>query len=389
VSVPREIAESDARPPTRARLHCTGAIVAALVCAVAPGVTAAPPAGVAPARAPKPDPVLTPKRFPGWQAWNVAFPCVLRDPRTGQHLMYYSGTSTSRMNESIWDDWVIGLVTSKDGLTWQPPDEYEPVLLARRSLEGDVLDPEELARTFDSVAVFGASVIEDGGVYRMWYTGWNGESEHQGGGRDRMVHHRIGHATSPDGLRWTKRRGAAGVGAVLGLGATGSPDALDAAHPFVLRTPTGYRMWYEGFDGQVFRILSASSVDGLEWSREGVALGPGDAGSPDRLGARRPVIVRRGGRFELWYEGLSDDPLRYRVLRAASADLNAWTKLPGEIDLWEGRLPDPEVAVGTVVVNPDGSCRVYFSSRRTRLPLDLAQAGPRVGFSIKAVTVKP
>jgi hypothetical protein len=365
----------------------------ALACAcAAASVAAAPPPATSPGpgRSPRPDQVLAPKRFPGWQAWNVAFPAVLRDPRSGEYRMYYSGTSTSRMNESIWDDWVIGLVTSTDGLTWRPTDDYEPALLARRSLEGDVLDADDLAATFDSVAVFGASVVVgDDGTYRMWFTGWNGESEHLGEGRDRMIHQRIGHATSPDGRRWTKQRGTAGGGAVLGLGAAGAPDALGAAHPCVLPTAAGYRMWYDGFDGKVFRILSARSPDGLVWTKEGTALEPGQAGGLDALGARRPVVVRRGDRHELWYEGLANDAARHHVLRAASTDLESWAKLAGEIDLWGGRMADVEVVVGTVLVNADGSCRVYFASRRTRVPPPLVRPGPRVGFSINAVTVNP
>jgi hypothetical protein len=157
----------------------------------------------------------------------------------------------------------------------------------------------------------------------------------------------------------------------------------------VLRVPGGYRMWYEAFDGRVFRILSARSSDGLAWTKEGVALEPGAAGGLDALGARRPSVVQRAQRYELWYEGLAEDQARYHVLRAVSTDLASWAKLPGEIDLWSGRMADAENVAGAVLVNADGSCRVFFSSRRTRVPPRMARPGPRVDFSIYAVTVKP
>ena len=47
----------------------------------------------------------------------------------------------------------------------------------------------------DSLYIISASVINDGGTYKMWYAGFVGISP---------GHARIYYATSPDGLTWTK-----------------------------------------------------------------------------------------------------------------------------------------------------------------------------------------
>src|SRR4030095_3845939 len=76
--------------------------------------------------------VLSPKFFPGWQAQHVSYPFVIHDSIAGQYKMYYAGSSSTQVNESLWDQWVTGVVTSKDIMNWKYPDSYEPVLFARK-----------------------------------------------------------------------------------------------------------------------------------------------------------------------------------------------------------------------------------------------------------------
>jgi len=362
-------------------------LLLAAVLALASGVLAAsvePPRTVRPRENPRR--AWAAAQYPGWQAWNVADPFVLRDSVAGRYLLFYAATGTSHINASTWEDWSIGVAKSQDGRAFEVPDNYDPVLVGRRWMEGDVIDPDDLATAFDSVAVFAPCVLRENGVYRMWYTGWNGDSVDAGNGKDRVVHRRIGLATSKDGRTWLKQRAASSAGAVLGLGPANGPDAESVGRPWVRRERSGYRMWYEGTDGRTARVLTATSRDGLTWERAGVALDVGPANAPDARGAARPLVVERRGRLELWYQGLAQDG-RHHLLRAASRDGVHWTRLAGEIDVWNGRDPESEALVGSVIVGPTGACRLYFASRRA---LPAARDGAaREGFEIFVVTVNP
>jgi hypothetical protein len=96
-------------------------------------------------------------------------------------------------------------------------------------------------------------------------------------------------------------------------------------------------------------------------------LEPGGQGALDELGARNPVVVKRGGQYELWYQGRSVGEPNYHVLRATSPDGIAWSKLPGEIELHAGSPPagSEGIYVDSVIVEPDGSRRVFLARENT------------------------
>ena len=128
----------------------------------------------------------------------------------------------------------IGFAVSKDGSNW---------VLAHNS---PVLSPAPGA--WDSGGVFSPMVIREGGQYKMWY----------GGGTD--FYNKIGYATSPDGINWTKYAGNPII----------VPDALwelDAtSNHFVMHSSIGYQMWYAGGvsnAGGTGGIGYATSVDRL------------------------------------------------------------------------------------------------------------------------------
>jgi hypothetical protein len=311
-------------------------------------------------------PVLSPRFFPGWQATNVAFPYVFFDPAARRYRMLYAGSPAGHVNASTWEQWVTLTATSRDGRTWALPDDYQPVLFAHRFREGDVADPQALAARFDSVAAFGVAALREGDAYRLWYTGWNGAQE-TSAGLSRDVGYAIGLATSRDGASWTKVAGAAGGGAVLAPGAGGAPDAGGAGQPTVIRDGNTLRMWYECFDRARWRICAASSPDGVTWAKEGVAFDLGDNGSGDALALRNPVVVRRGGAYELWYQGEGETAPRFRVMRARSADGKSWTRDPRALELRGGTAVtrDERLHVDSVITLPDGGARVFFAREIT------------------------
>jgi hypothetical protein len=356
----------------------------ALFALLALGVAAA-------AAAPPPEPareLLAPRFFPVWQARNVAFPFVLHDRAAGLYRMYYAGSGAAQFNDSAWDQWMTGLVTSRDGRTWTMPDDYEPVLRPWRFATGEVTESARRDR-FDAMAAFGVCVLRDGGRYLMWYTGWNGDDVLGPDGIARPTHGRIGLATSGDGVRWTKVAGDAGAGAVLGLGPAGSADEQAAGQPFVLRDGTAYRMWYEAFDGRTWRIATARSADGRAWTREGVALEPGGPEARDALGARNPVVLKRGGRWELWYQGRGAAAPSSHVLRAVSDDGRRWTKLPGELQLDPPLAGDEAVHVDSALVLPGGAVRIFLARQKTLRRKAAWGTVESPSFHISAARVNP
>ena len=241
-----------------------------LVLACASTLAAAPPADPPSARR-----VLAPTGFPGWQTRNVTFPVVVRDPGRGLWRMYYTGSATDQVGAAAWDFWSTGVVTSRDLVAWSYPDDYAPVLTGPRRREGELLELSGRERSFDAILVAATSVLRDGAEWRAWYTAWGGDERALGAGRVEQVHFRIGQATSPDGLVWTRRPGANERGAAVGLGADGGVDAVSVGHPSVVKAGTTYHLWYEAYDGRTWRIAHARSTDGAAWQKGGVALEPG------------------------------------------------------------------------------------------------------------------
>src|SRR5687768_16339027 len=106
--------------------------------------------------------ILSPKFFPGWQAQHVNYPFVTYDTAMGRFRMYYAGSSSTQVNESLWDHWVTGFVTSGNGLEWVGPDNYEQVFFARKFMQREVVNPDEQTKIFDAVFAIDACVVKDG-----------------------------------------------------------------------------------------------------------------------------------------------------------------------------------------------------------------------------------
>jgi hypothetical protein len=109
-------------------------------------------------------------------------PCLIRD---GDRLLlwYVSSGRWSKRGEELHYHVVIRHAVSTDGIRW----EVDPHVC---------LEPEA-----GEYAVGRPWVIREGGVFRMWYAIRSFEQPY-----------RIGYAKSDDGVRWTRRDDAAGIG---------------------------------------------------------------------------------------------------------------------------------------------------------------------------------
>jgi Glycosyl hydrolases family 32 N-terminal domain len=131
------------------------------------------------------------------------------------------------------------------------------------------------------------------------------------------------------------------VGVVLPNGTFGEADSVHARAPFVLRDDDGtYKMWYMGYDGDRFRMLFATSPDGIHWAKHGVMM---DVGVPpyywDSVGGQSVLKIGSvyhmwfcagfwsGGPFGFWaqiYHAVSTDGLSWNVTGVALPPNQVW-----------------------------------------------------------------
>ncbi len=171
--------------------------------------------------------------------------------RHGDLVYGYTCGWNRRVSVSV--DTAIGLAISRDnGLTFQRTGDG-PVLAA--SLQEPYLVGDGFVMVID-------------GVFHMWYifgTGWKKYTP--AAAPDRI--YKIGHATSPDGMNWTKEEARQIIDNRLG-------QDESQALPTVVRIGDRYHMFFcyrESFDfrvgkGRGYRIGHAWSDDHSNWTRD-------------------------------------------------------------------------------------------------------------------------
>ena len=201
-----------------------------------------------------------------WEELSVSKPVVLYDGIN--YRMWYVGYTSMRTR--------IGLATSEDGISWT------------KHVGTPVLSPGGNGGWDDAdLGVF--TVIKDGTSYKMWYNGK---------GYDGIQ--RIGLATSSDGISWTKHPN----NPVLEPGSNGWDSYHIYTGP-VVTNGSHYSMYYTGQDYSKNRVGLATSPDGLEWSKyeDNPVLDTGLPGSWGSAYIFAASIVRRDDSLLMWYWG--------------------------------------------------------------------------------------
>jgi beta-1,2-mannobiose phosphorylase / 1,2-beta-oligomannan phosphorylase len=201
----------------------------------------------------------------------------------------------------------IGYATSADGVHWTE-DPGNPVL--SRGASGE----------WDEGAATQPAVVLDGGLFKMWYTGL---------GADGVSGHAwIGYATSPDGVTWTKHPGnpvldpgASGWDA----GWTFNPVVIAAGGTYKMwySGADSLPMWES-----ILRIGYATSPDGISWTRWGAnPILDVTAGAWDSVSVTAPWVVQVGGTYHLWYHGANCGTCGgEQIGHAVSSNGTSWTK---------------------------------------------------------------
>jgi hypothetical protein len=296
-------------------------LIAVILCASAPLASAQVPWVRSPG-----NPVLAPGVSGSWdESAAVAVTVIFHQ---GIYKMWYAGDNG------------LGYATSADGLAWTK-HVSNPVLLPGTT------------GSWDEDTVDHASVIYADGLYRMWYIG---------NGVDAFEAFRIGYATSPDGVMWTKYAG----NPVLDLGPPGSMDDEEVFHPWVIYEGGLYRMWYNGRDGSTQRILYASSPDGITWTKFTAhpMLEAGAPGSWDDKDLGPLCVVASGALYHMWYSGWDSLEENFAIGHAVSSDGLDWTKTtwinPVLTQGNEGSWDDSLIAVPIVLLE-GGAFRMWYA----------------------------
>jgi predicted GH43/DUF377 family glycosyl hydrolase len=149
---------------------------------------------------------------------------------------------------------------------------------------GPALSPSGDSKRFDATTVSDPSVLFDGAVYRLYYTG----------GASKTAVTRLGLAISTDGQLWT--RGAAPL-------EVAGEDAQSLAEPAVIAHEGQYLMAYSSRAGDLRRVALASSSDGQSWTRMATVVSPGDSTAWDSVEVGSPALAYFRHRFHVWYVG--------------------------------------------------------------------------------------
>jgi len=261
------------------------------------------------------NPVLNTGTSSSWDEMGVYSPSVLW--LNGSYHMWFSGTDASFTS-------AIGYATSANGTDWTKL-VTNPVLT--KGAPG----------TWEATSVGFASVIPDGGGFKMWYTGTSGSIR------------RVGYATSPDGITWTKYPG----NPVVDVGAIGDWDASRVSNPTVAKVGSTYHMWFSSSISPAGGIGHATSLDGINWSKDG--------GNPIIPGGRTtwddtlfaPFVLFDGSMFQMWYTGCNSAQDICQIDYARSVDGSTWSKrgvvltMGSSGDFDSGLAGYPTVMMGT------------------------------------------
>jgi hypothetical protein len=216
------------------------------------------------------EPLLAPGEIGTFDDSGVSLSCIRQFG--GRKYLYYLG-----WNLSVTVPWrnSIGLAI------------YDPRTgtFQRRSkaplLDRNDVDPYSISYPF---------VLEDEGIYRMWY----GSNLKWGKDQEDMAHV-IKYAESTDGLSW-KREG------VIALNFKDSSEYA-MSRPCVLKQGGRYKMWYS-YRGKSYRIGYAESTDAIQWERkdEQVGIDVSDTGWDSEM-IEYPFVFDHDSRRYMFYNG--------------------------------------------------------------------------------------
>lgn len=242
---------------------------------------------------------------------------IFAPQRRGKWMVSHAAVPVA---DRIGEDRYRVFFTARDGFNRSHVGYFEfdlsdPQKVLRVS-EEPVLGPGSLG-TFDEDGSMGCSLLNYQGRKYLYYTGWN---------RAQSVPFRnaIGLAVSVDGGESFSRYSA---GPLLDRGIH---DPCSLGTPCVRVEDGCWSMWYLTCSKwavenaklrHYYHIAYASSRDGIDWYRDGrVCIG---FESPGEYAIARPSVIKTGSGYKMWYSVRGD---RYRIGYAESSDGIQWVR---------------------------------------------------------------
>jgi predicted GH43/DUF377 family glycosyl hydrolase len=186
--------------------------------------------------------------------------------------------------------------------------------------------------TWDKMIRERGFILIDNGIYKMWYTGYNGAD---------TVTKYLGYATSPDGINWTRY--------------VGNPvfNKRWTEDMFVFKLENKFYMFAEGRKDIAHLLISD---DGINWEDQGdlkIITTKGDT-VPGPYGT--PSILIENGKWHLFYERNDEG-----VWIAESDDHLNWTNIQDEPVLKKGPGNyDSGAVANNQVVRFNGKFYMYY-----------------------------
>jgi len=234
------------------------------------------------------DPVLSNTTVGHFDYGSVSCPGVVL--RGSTFNMWYTGNDNFNNR--------IGYATSSDGVTW-----------IRQNSGNAVVDTGQLG-DWDASGVSDPWVVDDSGTLHMWFTGFDG------------LRTRIGYASSTDGITWNKDSGA-----VVDLGDYGKFDEEGVSAPTVVKIAGTFHMWYIGISGKNTGLGYATSNDGLTWTRQNngnAVFLPTGTGTFDTDSIWAPSVTFFNNVYKMYYAGYNGN--MYQIGIATSVDGTHWVR---------------------------------------------------------------
>jgi predicted GH43/DUF377 family glycosyl hydrolase len=209
------------------------------------------------------------------------------------------------------------------------------------------------------------NIIKDGSTYKMWYN-FGGE---------------IHYATSTNGINWSYTS----FSPVL-TGTASSWDSQGVYWPWVIKDGSTYKMWYAGTNSSTsnLKIGYATSSDGITWTKSdsNPIINPGSSGQWDSRSVMRPMVIKDGSAYKMWYNGTQGENTGYEIGYATSSDGISWTKYDSNpvMRRGSGSAWDYSNIWGmSIVKRGDGQYEMYYSGNAAT-----GGTGHQIGYAYSA-----